>query len=194
MANWCSTSYSVCSDNKEMLQTICDAINECAAMTEPLTPNSSPNWTGNIFKKLGIKGGNERTSWSDARMEDGVLKFFESSAWNRGCAIVQLQEHFENLDDEETWISVYFVSEELGQEIYETNDESGEFYPERYCWYGDDGDEYFNTFEELKEHVQGFLEVDTDFKDVDEINEALEQAEEEHGYQHVYEIEFTDLE
>lgn len=194
MANWCSTSYSVCSDNKEVLQEICDAINDCAAMTEPLTPKSSPSWTGNIFKKLGIEGGKERTFWKDAKVEDGVLKFFESSAWSRGGAIIELQDHYENADDTDTWMSVYFVSEELGQGIYETNDESGEFYPERYCWYGDDGDEYFNTFEELKEYARDFLEVDTDFKDVGEINDALEEAEEESGSQHVYEIEFTDLE
>lgn len=193
MANWCSTSYSVCSENKELLQKICNAINECAAMEEPLIPDSSPNWIGNIFKKMDIKAEAERTFWSEAKIENGVLKFSESSAWSRGYAIISLQDHFCKEDDD-SFLSIYFVSEELGQEIYETNDESGEFYPERYCWYGDDGDEYFNTFEELKKHVQDFLEVDTDFKDVEEINEALEEAEDEVGSQHVYEISFVDLE
>lgn len=194
MANWCSTSYSVCSENKELLQTICDAINECASMKEPLIPKSSPNWVGNVFKKLGIDADTERTFWSEARIEDGVLKFFESSAWSRGNAIISLQDHYLIEDNEDDELCVYFVSANLWQGIYETNDESGEFYPERYFWYGDDGDERFNTFEELKEAVQDFLDVDTDFKNVDEINEALEEAEEEFGSQHIYEIEFTNLE
>lgn len=195
MANWCSTSYSVCSDNKQILQRICDAINGCASMSEPLIPGSSPNWVGNIFKKLNINASTERTFWSDARIEDGVLKFHESSAWSRGCAVISLQNHFiRESDDDDSILIIYFVSEELGQGIYETNDESGEFYPERYYLVGEGGDEYYNTFEELKEDVQSLLDTDTDFKDVAEINDALDKAEEEVGCQHVYEISFTDLE
>ena len=194
MANWCSTSYSVCSENKELLQTICDAINECAAMKEPLIPKSSPNWIGNVFKKLGINAETERTFWSDAKIEEGVLKFSESSAWSRGCAIISLQDHFIKEEDEDSYLSIYFVSEELAQNIYETNDESGDFYPERYCWYGDDGEEYFNTFEELKTAVQDFIELKKDFNNVDEINEFFDKEENNFGNQHIYEIEFCNLE
>lgn len=194
MANWCSTNYTVCSENKVLLQTICNAINECEAMTEPLTPGSSPNWIGNVFKKLGIDAETERTFWSEARIEDGVLKFFESSAWSRGCAVISLQDHYFTEDAEDDELCIYFVSEEWGQGIYETNDESGEFYPERFCLCGDDGDEYYNTFDELKKAVQGLLDTDRDFADVGEIDTALEEAEEEVGWHRVHEISFVDLE
>ena len=194
MANMCSTSYAICSENKALLHAICDAINECASMKEPLIPKSDTNWVGNIFQKLGLGKCNERTFWSDAKIEDGVLKFYENSAWNRGGAIIRLQNHFDNGEDEESQLSIYFVSEELGNGIYETNDEEGVYFKERYCLYGNNGDEYYNTFEELKADVQEMFETDTDFKDVAEINAALEEAGEEGDNGHVYEIEFTNLE
>lgn len=194
MANWCTTWYTVCSDNQEMLYTIFNAINKCNEMKEPITPHSAPNWTGNIFKELGIEAETGRSFWSEATLKNGELKFTESSAWNRDDAIVLLQEHYcDNGTADYGDFVIYFCSEEFGCGIYETNDEDGEYYPERFCWIGEDDWEYFNCFEDLEIAVRNFLEVDTDFDDVDAINEALEKAEEEHGSQHVYEIEITEL-
>lgn len=194
MANMCSTSYAVYCENTALMQKICNAINECASMTEPLIPGSDSNWVGNVFKKLGLNKCNERTFWSDAKIEDGVLKFYESSAWSRGRAIILLQDHFDNGEDEENFISIYFVSEELGNGIYETNDEAGLYFKERYCLYGDNGDEYYDTFDDLKKDVQEMLGTDTDFRTVAEINAALAESDDDDCGGHVYEIEFTDLE
>ena len=191
MANWCSTSYVVCSENKGLLQTICDAINKCNQMDEPLIPKSSSNWAGNIFRELGFKGKADRTFWSDARIEDGVLKFFESSAWSRGYAIVSLQEHC--VTDKGNVLDIYFASEESGCEIYETNDTEGLYFPERYCIYGYDGLEYYNTFEEVLEDVHEIFGANIHFDDIKEMNKALKNAEKEIGRYHVYEMEFVEL-
>ena len=192
MPNWCSTSYAICSGDKQLLQRICDAINECSSMVTPLISKSCPNWTGNIFKKLELKGGQERTFWSDAKMEDGVLKFIENSAWSRGMAILSLQECYISEDDID--FDVYFMSEEPGNGIWETNDEEGLFFPERYLLSGDDGCEYYNTFDELVKEIQELLVVDTKFKNVAEINVALDEAGDKIGCQQVHEIEIVNLE
>lgn len=187
MPNWCSTSYAVCSENKSVLKQICDAINECA----------ESNRVDNIFKKLGIKVSPERSFWSDATLENGVLKFFENSAWSRGRAIVVLQEHFEQEteeDEEDNHLSIYFLSTEISDGVFEKNDEEGIYFPEKYLLYGDNGDEYYNSFEELKKEVQGILNTQTDFLNLEELNQALSEAGEDADNAHVYEVTLTDLE
>ena len=190
MPNWCSTNYAIKCENEELLKKICGAINKCA-LTPRVDLMSDPYWVGNVFKELGLELKGDRSFWQDAKIEDGVLKFFEYSAWSRGCGVVMLQEHYLS-DNDDDFLEVYFVSLELGMGVYETNDESGLFFPERYLWSGPQGEESFDSFEELKEEVQHVLRVDTDFKNVDEIRKALAE-EEEFEDDSIYEIEFTDL-
>lgn len=195
MANWCSTSYVIESDNQELLQQICNVINECAEMKEPLISKSSVNWAGNTFKKLGIDPDKaDRTFWSDARMESGNLHFFEESAWGRGDAIEVLHEHYVN-EEGDCPLSVYFISEELGCGIFQTNDEDGEYFADKYIFVSTDDTCYYESFEELEKDVQDYLEVDTDFESVEDMQEALDEANKKDDSKigSVYEVEYVDL-
>lgn len=183
MPNWCSTSYAVCCENKSVLKQIADAINEC----------SQSERVESVFNKLGIKASPERTFWSDAKIEEGVLKFFEDSAWSRGGAINILQEHFESEEDDKH-LSIYFLSQELSNGIFEKNDENGMYFPEQYLLCGDNSDEYYNSFDELKKEIQTILNTQKEFQTLEEINQALLEAAEDADNGCVYEVSLTELE
>lgn len=194
MPNWCSTTYIIESDNKELLQKICNAINECAKMNEGLVQKSASNWCGNTFKMLGINPNlGDRTFWSSAEIKNGNLEFFEESAWSRGDAITILNEHYTNEDGEHE-LNITFISEELGSGIYETNDENGIYFDEKYIFVTDDDLNYYKTFEELKDAVQEYLGMGTDFKSVEEMRKVLDSSEmDEDLCASIYELEYTDL-
>ena len=191
MPNWCSTNYTVKCENVELLKKICNAINKCASMPKK-DSFRDPCWVGNTFKELGIDLEGDRSFWQDAKIEDDVLKFFEYSAWGRGVGVVNLQDYYLS-ENEEDYLEVYFVSEELGMGIYETNDEAGVDYPERFLWWGLHGEETFNSFEELKKEVQRVLGVNKDFKSLEEIRKAFEEAGDYFEDDSIYEVEFVNL-
>lgn len=199
MPNWCSTDYIIESDNKELLQRICNAINECAAMKKPLVKNSATDWAGNTFKMLGITTHKaDRCFWSAAEIKDGNLHFHEEGAWCRGASIVILEDHFEN-EEGESELGIYFISEELGSGIFETNDTEGEYFKEKYIITTDDDTIYCNSFCELREAVQELLDDDTEFGSVWEMEQAAlkdidEDDEDDEGINmHIYEINYVSL-
>lgn len=194
MPNWCSTTYIIESENKELLQKICNAINECATMKTPLVQKSAVNWAGNVFKMLGIDPDlADRTFWSSAEMKDGKLEFFEEGAWSRGDSIIALDDHFTN-EDGDSELSIIFISEELGSGIYETNDEDGIYFDEKYIFVTDDDLNYYKTFGELKDAVQEYLGMGTDFKSVEEMRKVLDSSEmDENLCADIYELGYADL-
>lgn len=196
MANNCTTHYKVLCPDKDILQRICDAIEYCNENKEPLTPDSSNNWTGNIFKHLGLKYESDRTFWYGAYIENDVLNLFEEGKWTRGSAMRQLVNQFPDPEDEdESILEVYFYSEEPGCGIYETNDYSGEYFPDEFVLDTEDGTEYCEDFSDLCEKVNEFLDEPKAFLNFQEMESYLEVHNKEHRedglYCYVYEIQTT---
>lgn len=191
MPNWCNTSFAIKCEDKSVLEKICNAIQDCEKQ-KPEQSSGSPSWIGNVFKKLGLETNECRTYWTDARIENDILHFMEESAWSRSNAIVTLQDYFLNLD-EPVELNILFVSEELSEGIFETNDEVGEVFTQRYCVSDDNGTEYYDTFEQLKADMVELV-GGGDFKTIQDMNLALDEADDEvTDNAHIYEISFTDL-
>lgn len=161
MANICITNYSI-KGERELLQKIADAINCDKAVVE----NTIPCWSGNTLAALNIsEDGAGRCWWYDAQIDDnGILSFYEEGAWSRGEAISILAKELSEID-------VYFFSEELGSGIFETNDEFGEFYEDKFLL--DDAEEciYAPSFDTLTQIVSELYPGAKGYKDVEELNQ-----------------------
>lgn len=198
MANWCVTNFVVECNDKQKLQRICDAVVKCNEMAEPLIEDSSKSWTGNIFKDLGLKFESDRCFWDEAYIEDGVLYISEESAWSRGSSMRQLVEQMNIPEDPDNDLIVYFKSEEPGFEIYETNDDEGLYYSERFVFdTSEDGREYYSNIKDLCDDVNSYLEEENDFKAFDDIVERLNKYNKENedddrwAYVHEFDTEVS---
>ena len=168
MANICTTDYRIIGD-----RAILEKLEEVINSREEVIPNTITSWAGHKLARLGIPHDQSgRCWWSDARIDDnGVLYFFEESAWTRGKAISILQEAYPDLD-------IYFISEEPGFEIYETNDEHCTFFKERYVLDDDEhGCMYYETLQELVEEVVNLYPEITNINSIDEINDYFNENE-----------------
>ena len=198
MANWCMTHFVVECNDKQKLQRICDAIVKCNEMKEPLIEGSCESWTGNIFKELGLKFESDRCFWNESYFADDALHVFEESAWSRGSSMSQLVEQMNDPEDPDNDLVVYFLSEECGCEIYETNDTEGVHFPERYIFdTSEDGEEYYSTFEGLCDDVNSYLEEQNNFKTFDDVVARLDEYNQENedddrwAYVHEFDTEAT---
>lgn len=134
MPNWCLTNYAVTGESKQVkgLYKTMEALQD---RKESLLPNGfGKTWLGNLVSDLGFDPEKTqcRGDWSNLKLrtEGGktVLRFDTETAWCR-CSDVEelIQKRFPDVD-------IYFLSEELGCEIFETNDIGGEnsFFPEQF--------------------------------------------------------------
>lgn len=134
MANCCSTSY-VISGPKTDVRSLYDRMKRLQNRKESLLPNGfGKTWLGNLVRRLGADSHpvdcrsewtNLRGEWFDLRMKGGDLHFNTRTAWSR-CEDVE-----DVIKDKYPDLSVWFLSEELGCDIFETNDATGEIFPER---------------------------------------------------------------
>lgn len=138
MPNWCTTSYAVTGPASQV-NALWRRMRKLQEMKEPLAPNGfGPSWLGCLVKSLG-KNPNRfgcRGDWHDLKLEkkqkkgylncEGPLLTFDTeTAWSRCEQVEQLiQNRYPDLN-------IFFISEELGCGYFETNDESGEFFPEQ---------------------------------------------------------------
>ena len=113
------------------------------------------------------------------------LRINFEEAWCRTEFAEILQEMFHD-------IAIYWMTEEPGCEIYQTNDAEGNFYPERYyvdtCIGGDYQSEYFTTEWEAYEWLAQISDCKCE-ADVDAFNENRQKADtDEFIYIHEYEV------
>ena len=165
MPNWCSTSY-VISGPKNDVRSLYDRMKRLQNRKESLLPNGfGKTWLGNLVSRLGVDWHTVdcRGDWSNLRMKGGDLRFDTQTAWSR-CDEVE-----EIIRDKYPDLEIIFLSEELGCEIFETNDDTGEIFPERIIIdTEDEGTEYY-TYEEA-------LQVLCDKLDLDPETTSWEQA------------------
>lgn len=171
MPNWCFTNY-VCKGNVKPLFNI---MQELENLEEPLEPNGfGKTWLGCLVTKLG--GDNTtircRGSWDSLLLDnDETLLFTTETAWAEANEVRELIE--KTYPD----LKMYYLSEEEGMGIFESNDLEAEYFTEHYkLWMDkDDGDLetfYINTLEELL----GIVKRETgiiDVRNVDDCKKAL---------------------
>lgn len=129
MPNWCYTQYAIIGEKKE-LKELHDKTKTLQEKPEPLVPNGfGPNWLGCLVKALGhdIEKTNCRGSWTElALSEDGSkLTFNTETAWSRTEDVEDL------IRKEYPSLRIYFLEDECGMGIFDTNDLTGEYFPER---------------------------------------------------------------
>jgi len=192
MANWASTSYAI-EGSKSDLARVSNVINSfMKGNTKPVDANASKEWEGNIVKALGA---------SDEQLKECYLRGFIEE--------YELDEKALRINAEEAWgatdfrhvlgklmpdLTIYYIVEEAGYEVFATNDTDGKYYPERYLVdaYVKDADfyEYFETKEQMKDFVSSLIGKE-DFTDED-IEAWNEEHEDDDSYIYVHEFQYVE--
>jgi len=184
MPNWSYTSYKVIQVNggKDQVKKLYDTMIELEKMPDPgLVENGFGfRWLGNLVSRLGGDWNKVycRGSWIDTPEYDeekDVLSFSTETAWS------ELSETRHFLESVFPDLKFYYMTEEDGMCIYQTNDSEGLFFEDRYYLDTEDGDiesEYFKTLPEAAKYISEAIgkEVHT----MDEIETALDEYSEDH--------------
>lgn len=132
MPNWAAVCYKVTGQH-EQVEKLYNIMLELGAMPSPgLFENGfGSTWLGNLVIKLGGDWNKIycRGEWNYMSFQDGILTIDIESAWS------DPNEVREFIEEKLPGIKIYFQSEEPGCVIYETNDSTGEYFPDRfYLW------------------------------------------------------------
>ena len=128
MPNWCSTAYAIEGDAQE-IKSLYELMKKLEDMEKPSVENGfGTAWLGCLVDALGKDWNNVscRGEWSCLEMEDDTISFCTETAWS------PCNEVFDLVCEKFPSLSYYFKAEEPGLEIYETNDEDGTYFPDRY--------------------------------------------------------------
>lgn len=180
MPNWCNSSYAITGD-ESMVEEIYTIMHELESMSESLVENGfGVTWLGCLVKRL---GGDQskvycRGEWRNLSLEKGVLRFDTESAWSRPYDVFEdllLRKYGD--------IEVYFIEEELGMDIFQTNDESGQFFNETVIIDSEEDGMEYNTPEEALDSLSELLGIElTDWERawdaLEKYNQAPEREEE----------------
>ena len=155
MANWASSTYQIEGD-KETLKTIHDIYREYMNGTRAYAEGSCSTWFGNLFKDINkpipkdyyMRGFIEEIELSN----DGqLLTIRAEEAWGATDFRRMLRKCYPDL-------TIYFIVEEPGCEVYATNDAEGKYFPERIyidaCKDGNYISEYFTDEESAEAWLQ----------------------------------------
>ena len=194
MANWATVSYVI-----EGPKNILDKI-ERASIISLSTPypweyrhtidiTADEGWEGNILKLLNIQWKPRQyvrgfISTTPQRDADNVLTLEAQEAWG-------LTDFRKILTREYPDIKIYYVIEDLEDEIFCTNDKEGKYFIDRYfidaCYEGSYLWEYFQEEEKaytyLKSHTDGRIKCK---EDIDKYNEECENTD---NYIHLYKFD-----
>lgn len=187
MANWATTNY-VIEGNPKSLERIYDAI------LHPAHQEGSDNsWEGNVLlaldKDIDIKSvGYLRGFLYDNPELSDVLRFSAEEAWGRSDFGDALMNIFND-------IKVYWITEEPGMGIYQTNDEDCKYFPDRFYVETRIDGSYESNYVSKEEFVYQWLstitkgEVKTK-EDVESFNAKHEEDEtDEDNYIMIHEFE-----
>lgn len=192
MANMAEVSYKLVGDKKQV-KTIYKTLRYMEKRKTPVEKNGwGKLWLGCLISKLG--GDWEKYSCRgeilDFDYDKEVLTINMETAWTEQNGVrVFLQQTFPN-------IQIYYIEEEPGCDIFQTNDSDGFYFPERYFLdsMGDDSD-YYETIEQVASAVSQIIGRKIESTE-EAIEEALDQYNEDHEededdcgyYFHVFEI------
>ena len=191
MANWASTSYAI-EGSKSDLERMFNVINDFVkSNVKPVEANASKEWEGNIVKALGASEEQMKNNYLRGFIQtyeiiDGVLYIEAEEAWGA----TDFRHLLAKLMPE---LTIYYIVEECGCEVYATNDCDGKYFTESY--YVDiyiDGDyfsEYFDTEKQVLAYVAQLLKKEAvTMAEIDEWNEIQDDSE---NYIYVHEFEYV---
>lgn len=191
MANWASTSYAI-EGSKSDLERVFNVIDGFVkGNVKPVEENTSKEWEGNIVTALGA---------TDEQMKNNYLRGFIQT--------YEIIDGVFHLEAEEAWgttdfrhllaklmpeLTIYYIVEECGCEVYATNDCDGKYFTESYyvdiCIDGDYFSEYFDTEKQVLAYVAQLLKKEAvTMAEIDEWNEIQDDSE---NYIYVHEFEYV---
>ena len=191
MANWASTSYAI-EGNKSDLERVSNVINDFVkSNVKPVEANASKKWEGNIVKALGASEEQMKNNYLRGFIQtyeiiDGVLYIEAEEAWGA----TDFRHLLAKLMPE---LTIYYIVEECGCEVYATNDCDGKYFTESYyvdiCIDGDYFSKYFDTEKQVLAYVAQLLKKESvTMKDIDEWNEEQDDNE---NYIYVHEFKYV---
>lgn len=178
MPNWAYTQYLATGD-KSQLQKLHSIMDELESIKAPgLHENGfGSTWLGNLVIKLG--GDWEtvycRGSWDNLQLTDDCIMFSVESAWG------ELNEVRHLIEEKFPGIKLYYQTEEPDMCIYQTNDDTGTYFPERYyLWVEDCDTEYYQDLSGVISAVQD-ITGSKNLKTLDSCIKALESYSRKHS-------------
>ena len=182
MPNWREAVYKIVGDESELneLKAILDDIKDKLIIENDF----GSLWLGNLINKLGgdYNKCDCRGEIVDYDLTDGVLTIYQQTAWcEQEDVRYAIAERFPSL-------SIYFLEEEPGLDVYYTNDEYREYFP--YRWklsvqhYDNNGDidvdtiQYLTTLDVVSRCIKDYLNIDVR-PDYGEIVDALNKYNDE---------------
>ncbi len=192
MANWASTSYAI-EGSKSDLEKVFNAIDGfMKGKMKPVEENASKDWEGNIVKALGAT--DEQVSNNYLR---GFIQYYEMD----GDTI--------RIDAEEAWgasdfrhvlkrlmpgLTIYYIVEEMGCEVYATNDKDGKYFIDHFyvdaCVNGNYKSEYFVDKEQAMSYVANLLGKDKATEE--DLENWNDEHQEDEDFIYVHEYEYVD--
>ena len=191
MANWASTSYAI-EGNKSDLESVFNVINDFVkSNVKPVEANASKEWEGNIVKALGASEEQMKNNYLRGFIQtyeiiDGVLYIEAEEAWGA----TDFRHLLAKLMPE---LTIYYIVEECGCEVYATNDCDGKYFTDTYyvdaCIDGDYFSDYFNTEEQVLSYVAQLLKREA--ITMEKINEWNEVQDDSENYIDVHEFKYV---
>lgn len=193
MPNWCSTSYVIEGDAKEV-KNLYELMADLQERKEPSVPNGfGTTWLGCLVNALGgdWKEIRCRGEWSDLEMDDGILIFTTETAWG------PCDETFMLVCRKFPTLRYFYQSEEPGMAEYWTNDTESKYFTDKYIadlctpddkWYK----EYFSKKEDM---FKWFKEISGhNVKSVEEILAVTEKWDSQNpdAFCNIYEFSVSD--
>ena len=192
MANWASTSYRI-EGSESDLKKVYDVIdNFVTGKSKPVLEDASKEWEGNIIKALGASDEQLKESYlrgfiEEYELDGDVIRINAEEAWGA----TDFRHILGNLMPE---LTIYYIVEEAGCDVFATNDIDGKYFPEQYLVdaYVKDADyyEYFETKGQMKDFVSSLIGKE-DFTDED-IEAWNEEHEDDDSYIYVHEFLYVE--
>lgn len=192
MANWASTSYRI-EGSESDLKKVYDVIdNFVTGKSKPVLEDASKEWEGNIIKALGASDEQLKESYlrgfiEEYELDGDVIRINAEEAWGA----TDFRHILGNLMPE---LTIYYIVEEAGCDVFATNDIDGKYFPEQYLVdaYVKDADyyEYFETKGQMKDFVSSLIGKE-DFTDED-IEAWNEEHEDDDSYIYVHEFQYVE--
>ena len=192
MANWASTSYRI-EGSESDLKKVYDVIdNFVTGKSKPVLEDASKEWEGNIVKALGASDEQLKESYlrgfiEEYELDGDVIRINAEEAWGA----TDFRHILGNLIPE---LTIYYIVEEAGCDVFATNDIDGKYFPEQYLVdaYVKDADyyEYFETEKQMRDFVSTMIDKE-DFTDED-IEAWNEEHEDDDSYIYVHEFQYVE--
>lgn len=175
MPNWCDTTYKCVGDLKEVksLHKILKYIDK--RKTTILKNGFGKWWLGNLVHKLGGDWEKYRCRGeiTDYFLDENVLTINQETAWCEQEGVRRI------IEEKFPSIKVYFMEEEPGCGVFDTNDASGSYFPERFFLDSYEDCEYFETIEGAAKYVSEIVGHEVEAS-VNAVSQALDDYIEEH--------------